>query len=110
MQNWNSSRFGKYTELQCGPGFAVRAARSYHYLLEKTRVVMQAPNERNFHVFYYFLAGAPDEAMGGLGLARSTVPYAYLNGGWTPALQETEVAAGSSDIIQELCRHDVVYL
>ncbi len=40
-QNGNSSRFGKYIELQCGPGYTVRSACSHHYLLEKSRVVRQ---------------------------------------------------------------------
>jgi myosin V len=72
-RNDNSSRFGKYLQLQFDNSEA--AAMTYGdksvskcrlagskcdvYLLEKPRVVSHAPEERTYHVFYQLLA-APD--------------------------------------------------
>ena len=48
------------------------------YLLEKSRIVSQAPNERNYHVFYYLLQGAEDKERENLWLEQSK-DYFYLN-------------------------------
>lgn len=57
FKNNNSSRFGKFIKVNFEPTDLgkVSSARITSYLLEKSRVVMQHQNERNFHVFYQVL-------------------------------------------------------
>ena len=47
------------------------------YLLEKSRIVSQAPEERNYHVFYYLLSGADAETKAELQL-MDIDSYQYL--------------------------------
>ncbi|KAN0059843.1 Chitin synthase, class 8 [Thecaphora frezii] len=61
LENKNASRFGKYTELQFSEGGKLMGAKTLDYYLERNRVVSAAASERNFHVFYYMVAGASDE-------------------------------------------------
>eukprot|EP00440_Ansanella_granifera_P071094 gb/GFBE01077158.1/.p1 GENE.gb/GFBE01077158.1/~~gb/GFBE01077158.1/.p1 ORF type:complete len:1701 (+),score=509.72 gb/GFBE01077158.1/:1-5103(+) len=74
LRNDNSSRFGKFIELQFRPstggasgavqtglsGESLRlcGARIRHYLLEKVRVCEQQEGERNYHIFYEACAAA----------------------------------------------------
>ncbi|XP_048844324.1 unconventional myosin-IXb-like isoform X2 [Brienomyrus brachyistius] len=59
--NNNSSRFGKYIQLNYLESGVMRGAVVQKYLLEKSRLVSREKNERNYHVFYYLLAGASEE-------------------------------------------------
>ncbi|XP_056140554.1 unconventional myosin-XIX [Lampris incognitus] len=61
LRNNNSSRFGKYIQLQLNSSQLLVGASVSTYLLEKTRVARQPPNERNFHIFYQMMKGATEE-------------------------------------------------
>eukprot|EP00939_MAST-03C_sp_MAST-3C-sp1_P002816 g2816.t1 len=58
--NDNSSRFGKFTKIFMKDGNIVGAEMD-HYLLEKSRIVSQGRNERNYHIFYFLLRGCTAE-------------------------------------------------
>uniref|UniRef100_A0A8C0PVV2 Myosin XIX n=1 Tax=Canis lupus familiaris TaxID=9615 RepID=A0A8C0PVV2_CANLF len=58
LRNNNSSRFGKFIQLQLNRAQQMTGAAVQTYLLEKTRVACQASSERNFHIFYQICKGA----------------------------------------------------
>ncbi|KAM4848765.1 unconventional myosin-VIIa isoform 3-T3 [Urocitellus parryii] len=77
IRNDNSSRFGKYIDIHFNTRGAIEGAKIEQYLLEKSRVCRQAPDERNYHVFYCMLAGMSQEQKKKLGLGQAT-DYNYL--------------------------------
>lgn len=77
IRNDNSSRFGKYIDIHFNKRGAIEGARIEQYLLEKSRVCRQAPDERNYHVFYCMLEGMSEEQKKKLGLGQAT-DYNYL--------------------------------
>ncbi|XP_066274326.1 unconventional myosin-IXb-like isoform X14 [Branchiostoma lanceolatum] len=81
--NDNSSRFGKFIQLNYKENGTVHGATVEKYLLEKSRIVSQASNERNYHVFYYLLAGA-NQALKDSLILHKPEEFFYLNQTWVP--------------------------
>uniref|UniRef100_A0A665U2E8 Si:ch73-194h10.2 n=1 Tax=Echeneis naucrates TaxID=173247 RepID=A0A665U2E8_ECHNA len=80
IRNDNSSRFGKYIDITFTKGGAIDGARFEQYLLEKSRVCRQTPDERNYHIFYYMLMGMSAEQKKILSLGTAA-EYNYLTMG-----------------------------
>lgn len=88
VRNDNSSRFGKYIEIRFTEEGHIQAAKIEQYLLEKSRIVAQSHNERNYHIFYCMLAGLTAEERKSLQLAEiSAGKYYYLSQGACSSLK-----------------------
>eukprot|EP01029_Cantina_marsupialis_P007646 TRINITY_DN185_c0_g4_i1.p1 TRINITY_DN185_c0_g4~~TRINITY_DN185_c0_g4_i1.p1 ORF type:complete len:2063 (-),score=796.14 TRINITY_DN185_c0_g4_i1:239-6427(-) len=80
LRNNNSSRFGKWTEVQFNKQGAIIGGKIINYLLEKSRIPFQAEGERNYHVFYQLLAGAEiDPALRKRLHLKDVEDFHYLN-------------------------------
>ncbi|KAF7730180.1 Myosin type-2 heavy chain 1 [Apophysomyces ossiformis] len=91
-RNDNSSRFGKYIEIQFDKKYNIVGAKIRTYLLERSRLVFQPETERNYHIFYQLCAGAPAAERADLGLKEWT-QFNYLNGSGTgviPGVDDVE--------------------
>ena len=79
VRNDNSSRFGKYIDIYFNKNGIIEGAKIDQYLLEKSRIVHQSPNERNYHIFYCMLQGLSKEHKEKLHL-KDASHYKYLTG------------------------------
>ncbi|XP_047454296.1 myosin IEb [Mugil cephalus] len=89
VRNNNSSRFGKYFEIQFSRGGAPDGGKISNFLLEKSRVVSQNSGERNFHIYYQLLGGASGEQRENLGVTTPDY-YNYLNQSGTYTVEDMD--------------------
>ncbi|KAK1288010.1 hypothetical protein QJS10_CPB19g01893 [Acorus calamus] len=76
IRNDNSSRFGKFVEIQFDSSGRISGAAIRTYLLERSRVVKITDPERNYHCFYQLCASQKDAEMFKLGHPST---FHYLN-------------------------------
>ncbi|CAG0912683.1 unnamed protein product [Notodromas monacha] len=78
-RNDNSSRFGKYIQIDFSKHLHIIGANMRTYLLEKSRVVFQSADERNYHIFYQMVAARETEPiLEPLKLAIPSVMHTFL--------------------------------
>ncbi|XP_066551271.1 unconventional myosin-Va [Amia ocellicauda] len=91
-RNDNSSRFGKYIEIGFGRHGDIIGAKMRTYLLEKSRVVFQASEERNYHIFYQLCASRDLPELRELKLALAA-QFRYSSGDGQAQIPGTDDAA-----------------
>ncbi|XP_045594548.1 myosin-VIIa isoform X2 [Procambarus clarkii] len=97
IRNDNSSRFGKYIDIHFTKDGVIEGASIEQYLLEKSRLVSQGIDERNYHIFYCMLAGMTREERQKLELTDSS-QYKYLTGGGSITCEGRDDAREFADI------------
>ncbi|XP_018416500.1 PREDICTED: unconventional myosin-Vb [Nanorana parkeri] len=82
-RNDNSSRFGKYIQIGFDKRYHIIGANMRTYLLEKSRVVFQAEDERNYHIFYQLCASSKLPEFADLSLTQAEDFFYTSQGGET---------------------------
>ncbi|XP_059804705.1 myosin-10 isoform X2 [Hypanus sabinus] len=83
VKNDNSSRFGKFIRINFDVTGYIVGANIETYLLEKSRAIRQAKEERTFHIFYQLLCGAGEHLKCDL-LLEGFNNYRFLSNGYVP--------------------------
>uniref|UniRef100_A0A3B4V9D6 Myosin-9 n=1 Tax=Seriola dumerili TaxID=41447 RepID=A0A3B4V9D6_SERDU len=101
VKNDNSSRFGKFIRINFDVNGYIVGANIETYLLEKSRAIRQAKEERSFHVFYYMLSGAGDKLRSELCLEDYS-KYRFLSNGnvTIPGQQDKDMFTETMDAFE----------
>uniref|UniRef100_G3N4U4 Myosin, heavy chain 7B, cardiac muscle, beta a n=1 Tax=Gasterosteus aculeatus TaxID=69293 RepID=G3N4U4_GASAC len=83
VRNDNSSRFGKFIRIHFGTSGRLASADIHIYLLEKSRVVFQQPEERSYHIYYQILSNHKPELQDMLLLTTDPYDYHFCSQGRT---------------------------
>lgn len=98
LRNNNSSRHGKYLEIEFGANGEPVGAMITNYLLEKGRIVGQIDDERNFHIFYQFTKGASAQQREEYGIQEPSAYYYTSRAGCLDVPQMDDVEEWSNTL------------
>ncbi|KAF8772017.1 myosin heavy chain, non-muscle-like isoform X2 [Argiope bruennichi] len=103
VKNDNSSRFGKFIRINFDASGFIAGANIETYLLEKSRAIRQAKDERSFHIFYQLLQGSSAEEKKEF-LLEDPKNYSFLSNGHIPVpgvdeLQEFRATCNAMSIM-----------
>ncbi|OMJ22911.1 Myosin-1 [Smittium culicis] len=101
LRNNNSSRFGKYLEIQFNLSGEPMGAKITNYLLEKSRVVSQIKNERNFHIFYQITKAASQKYRDMFGITNPQ-DYNYISSAGCIDVQNINDSSEYSDVLSSM--------
>ena len=97
VMNNNSSRFGKFTKIlfendkDNDNKLTVVGAKISTYLLEKSRIITQGNNERNYHIFYLLFNAQKDNDDFNFNLSSDIKSYFYLYGNGNGNVQSINI-------------------
>ncbi|ROI27817.1 Myosin heavy chain, fast skeletal muscle [Anabarilius grahami] len=94
VRNDNSSRFGKFIRIHFGTTGKLASADIETYLLEKSRVTFQLPDERGYHIFYQMMTNHKPELIEMTLI--TTNPYDF------PMCSQGQITVASIDDKEEL--------
>jgi len=91
-RNDNSSRFGKFIRTHFMSNGKLAGADIETYLLEKARVISQAPAERGYHIFYQLMCGQIDYVRALCCLSEDIYDYPFVAQGkvTVPSIDDNE--------------------
>jgi myosin heavy subunit len=98
VRNDNSSRFGKFMEIQLDDKGRLVGMRVTPYLLEKSRVFTAAEDERLFHIYYQLLAGASDQLKSELKL-KHVKDFKMLSSSGATVIRGVDDKAGFEEVL-----------
>lgn len=101
ISSFLSSRFGKFIKIHYDDKGLISGASTNHFLLEKSRIVGSAKNERNYHIFYQICAGLSDDLKEELALKPANEFY-YLNQGNCASVAEIDDVAGFAEVLEAM--------
>merc|ERR1719410_3029005 len=101
VKNDNSSRFGKFIRINFDASGYIAGANIETYLLEKARIIRQAPDERTFHIFYQLLMGSSKEFKSQL-LLDDAKNYTFMTQGGlrVPGIDDIEEFAATQNAMK----------
>ncbi|KAL2100488.1 hypothetical protein ACEWY4_004882 [Coilia grayii] len=98
VRNDNSSRFGKFIRIHFGTTGKLASADIETYLLEKSRVTFQLPDERGYHIFFQMMCNHMPELIEMCLITAN--PYDF------PMCSQGQIAVASINDAEELVATD----